>query len=92
MRTEERPLELDKKAPRKPRPSPGEKYEGKLVSLRYDTSTRGGTKFKAGELMKVNGYNRRKLSLTAMKGKGRFISGVSVRDVDIVGLSGPSLL
>jgi len=92
VRTEERPLELDKKAPRKPRPSPSEKYEGKLVSLNFDMKTNGGTQFKAGELMRVTSYNRRRLSLTALKGKGRSIFGVSVTHVELVGQSGPSRL
>ena len=85
VRTEERPLELDKKPPRKPRPPVGSEYEGKTVRLLYDTQTKAGTKFKAGELMKVRSYDRRTLSLDALKGKNRYIRGVSVSDVVIVG-------
>lgn len=82
---EKRDEDLRPEKPRKPRPPVGAEYRNMIVQLRWDTETTAGTKFKAGEHMRVWGYDRRKLTLEAVKGKDRRIRGVSISSVIIVG-------
>lgn len=86
IRARDRAADLAPPKPPKKKPTLSERWEGKLVSLRYNTETKGGTKFKAGEVLKVTSYFRRTLSLSdPKKGSNRHIRGVDVRSVDIVG-------
>jgi hypothetical protein len=84
VRTEERPLDLAVPKPPKPRPSIGEEWEGRKVRIRRAMSTKGGTKFKAGEVLVVSYYHRKKINLYDEKEKSRGIHNVELYEVDIV--------
>jgi hypothetical protein len=89
VRTEERPVDLDVPKKREPQESLSEKWKGRKVRLLHAMTTKGGTSFKKGELMEVDYYERRKLSLTSLddpgeKGDRRSIRSVGVDEVEIV--------
>lgn len=82
-RHEERPaFEVEKE--RKPQPSLAEKYRDVQVQLLWSMETKGGTKFKKGEILKATSYYRKELSLQDPRNKERRIR-VHVRDVQILG-------
>jgi hypothetical protein len=85
VRGHERPVDLSPPAEPKKKPLIGDRWRGKLVSLKWTTETKGGMKFEAGEILKVTSYDRKMLSLEDLKKRERCIRRVEISSVTIVG-------
>lgn len=59
-------------------------YEGKLVQLRFDVETRGGEKFRAGEVLRVDGHWRGGFHMTDPNDPKRHIRHVKRGRVELL--------
>ncbi len=69
---------------RKKQPPVEKKFNGKKAILDYNLQTRGGTKFKAGEIVTLSGYYRKTVTLKSTNGDKRFIMGVHIRKITLI--------
>lgn len=76
-----RPIDLDFKEPKEHVPI-ADRYVGKKVTFNFSTQTKGGTKFKKGEVATIIDYSRQMVNLETPD--KRVIFGVRINHVTIV--------